>query len=295
MSPFEVYALAIAANLTYSSSSMIFSLYAKRFSSMWINQVKVFTAFLAFIFAMFFTRQITEVSTTEVAVLFTSGFLGLCLGDIFLFRAFTTLGPARSLVLYSFQPLMLGIYGYFFLSQLFSVNQTLSVCCMVVCIFIFMLERNRTTGSWDFKSFIWAFLGITLDAIGVMLTREGYEINPGLQTFQVNVIRCSGALFGFFLISPRSYVLVAKDFVSLRKREMSLLIGASFSGCFLSLTMYLAALKYAHVGTLTAIAITGPVWVSMLECSYHRRWPNIYLVMAFAFFLTGFYLMVIAS
>jgi drug/metabolite transporter (DMT)-like permease len=189
---------------------------------------------------------------------------------------------------------MLGLYGYFFLQQIFTLNQTLSVICMVICIFIFMLERNKITGSWDMKSFIWAFLGISLDAIGIMLTREAYESNLGLQTFQVNVIRCIGALSGFLLISPKSYMYVTKDFLALRKREMSLVIGSAICGCFLSLTMYLAALKYAHMGTLTAIAITGPVWVSLLECLYRRRLPNIYLVIAFCFFLTGFYLMVIA-
>ena len=294
MSSFEVYALAIGANLTYSTASMVFSIYAKRFSSMWINQVKVFTAFLAFLVAMMFSDQLVSVSPTVVSLLILSGFAGLCVGDIFLFKAFTTLGPARSLVLYSFQPLMLGIYGYFFLGQFFSLNQTLAVICMIVCIFIFMLERNKTTGSWDPKSFVWAFLGITLDALGVMMTREAYELNAGLETFQVNVIRCIGALTGFFLISPKSYLIVATDFWNLRKREISLLLGSAVCGCFISLTLYLAALKYAHVGTLTAIAITGPVWVSMLECLYHKRLPNRYLVGAFCFFLTGFYLMVIA-
>lgn len=294
MSTLEVYALAIGANLSYSTASMIFSVYAKRFSSMWINQVKVLTAFIAFLIAMFFLENIVSLRPATIGYLVLSGFAGLCLGDIFLFRAFTTLGPARSLVLYSFQPLMLGLYGYFFLQQTFTVNQTLSVICMVFCIFIFMLERNKTTGSWDMKSFIWAFLGISLDAIGVMLTREAYESNVELQTFQVNVMRCIGALSGFLLISPKSYITVAKDFVVLRKREMSLVIGSAICGCFLSLTMYLAALKYAHVGTLTAIAITGPVWVSLLECLYHRRLPNLYLMVAFCFFLTGFYLMVIA-
>lgn len=295
MRSFEIYALAIGANLTYSTASMIFSVYAKRFSSMWINQVKVFTAFLAFLIAMFFSDQLISLSPTVITLLILSGFTGLCVGDLFLFKAFTTLGPSRSLVLYSFQPLMLGIYGFFFLNQVFSLNQTLAVMCMIVCIFIFMLERNKTTGSWDLRSFVWAFLGITLDAIGVMMTREAYELNTGLETFQVNVIRCIGALFGFFLISPRSYLNVAQDLWGLRKREISLLLGSAICGCFVSLTLYLAALKYAHVGTLTAIAITGPVWVSLLECLYHRRLPNIYLLGAFAFFLTGFYLMVIAS
>jgi drug/metabolite transporter (DMT)-like permease len=286
--------MAIGANLSFSTSSMVFSLYARRFGSMWINQVKVVVAFIAFVIAMLVTKEMTSLSLTTASLLGLSGLSGLCVGDIFLFRAYATLGSARSLVLYSFQPLMLGIYGYFFLNQIFSLNQTLAVICMMICVFIFMLERNKMTGNWDYRSFMWAFLGITLDAIGVMLTRSAYEIDPSLETMQVNVIRCAGALVGFFLISPKSYLKVAQDLRVLRKREVSLVVGAAICGCFLSLALYLAALKYAHVGTLTAISITGPVWVSLLESLYHRRWPNIYLLGAFAFFLTGFYLMVIA-
>lgn len=292
MNSIEVYALGIAANLSFSTASMVFSIYAKKFSSMWINQVKVFTAFLAFVLAMVVSQDMVALSVSTTTLLLLSGLSGLCIGDIFLFRAFTTLGAGRSLVLYSFQPLMLGLYGYFFLNQIFSLNQTLAVICMIICVFIFMVERSRSTGSWDMKSFVWAFLGITLDAIGVMLTRQAYELSPGLETFQVNVIRCLGALIGFLLISPKSYLLVFKDMIALRKREQTLIIGAAICGCFLSLTLYLAALKYAHVGTLTSIAITGPVWVSMLESLYQKKLPNSYLLGAFAFFLTGFYLMV---
>lgn len=293
MNSFQVYSLAIGANLAFSTASMVFALYAKRFTSMWINQIKVFVAFIAFFGAMMISGQITPVSWTSTGLLLLSGFAGLCIGDIFLFRAYVTLGAGRSLILFSCQPLMLGIYGYFFLSQTFSLNQTLAVVCMIICIFIFMLERNKQTGSWDLKSFMWAFLGISMDAIGVMLTRSGYEYGPGLETFQVNLIRCLGGIIGFLLISPKSYWLVTKDMIALKKREISLIIGASLCGCFFSLALYLAALKYAHVGTLTAISITGPVWVAMLESIYHRRPPNLYLVGAFVFFLTGFYLMVL--
>jgi drug/metabolite transporter (DMT)-like permease len=261
---------------------------------MWINQVKVTIAFVAFLTAMIISDQITNISILPTTLLLLSGFIGLCVGDLFLFRAFTTLGAGRTLVLFSFQPLMLGIYGYFFLGQFFSINQTLAVFCMMICIFIFMLERNKLLGSWDLKSFIWAFSGIFLDAIGIMLTRQSYELTPGLETFQVNVIRCIGALCGFLFISPHSYLKVAKQVWSLEKKDIFLLMAACFGGCFLSLTLYLAALKHAHVGTLTAIAITGPVWVSLLESFYHKKMPNIYLLTAFSFFLAGFYLMVIA-
>lgn len=259
---------------------------------MWINQVKVTVAFIAFLLAMVVSNQMAPIDFTTSGYLLLSGFGGLCLGDIFLFRAFATLGTGRSLVLFSFQPLMLGIYGYFFLGQFFNLNQTLAVICMIICIFIFMLERNRLTGSWDMKAFTWAFLGISLDALGVMLTRSAYEHTPELETFQVNVVRCIGALIGFFLLNPKSYYNLALDFKAMRKREISLLVGSSICGCFIALTLYLAALKHAHVGTLTAISITGPVWVSMLESLYYRKLPNLYLLGAFAFFLTGFYLMI---
>lgn len=243
---------------------------------------------------MLISGQLVAISYNATALLLLSGLAGLCVGDIFLFRAFATLGSGRSLVLYSFEPLLIGLYGYFFLNQIFTLNHTLAVICMIICVFIFMLERNKQSGSWDFKSFMWAFLGIFLDSLGVMLTRSAYEITPGLETFQVNVIRCFGALLGFLLISPKSYLKVASDFKVLLQKDKLLILGAGVCGCFLSLTLYLAALKYAHVGTLASLSITGPVWVALLECVYYRRFPNFYLLSAFAFFLTGFYLMVIA-
>lgn len=295
MSSFLIYALGIGANVAYSSSSIVFSIYAKRFTPGWINQVNVSIAGIAFLLAMLISDSYTQINLPTYAYLLLSGFAGLCVGDIFVFRAFTTLGPARSLILYSFQPLIVGIYGYFFLNQIFSPNQTIAVMCMMICVFIFMLERNKSTGSWDIKSFIWAGLGITLDAISIVLSREAYEISPDLQSFQTNVVRCIGAIVGFLLINPRSYFKISKDLRVLPRREVSLISGAAFCGCFLSLTLYMTALKHAHVGTLTSISITGPVWVSLLESLYHKRMPNKFLLGAFAFFLLGFYLMVTAS
>lgn len=294
MSSFLIYALAIGANLAYSSSSMVFSIYARKFNPGWINQVNVTIAGIAFFIAMLISQSYVELNLTAIAFLLLSGFAGLCVGDIFVFRAFTTLGPARSLILYSFQPLLVGVYGYFFLGQVFTSNQTIAVICMMICVFIFMLERNKTTGSWDIRSFIWAGLGISLDAISIMLSREAYEVAPNLEAFQTNFIRCIGAIIAFILISPKSYQVITNDLKVLPKKEISLISGAAFCGCFLSLSMYMTALKFAHVGTLTSISITGPVWVSLLESLYHRKMPNIFLLGAFSFFLFGFYLMVTA-
>lgn len=292
MSSLEVYLYAIGANLTFSTAGLIYSFYAKKFSPIWISQIKVTVATFAFILAFFLAEKFVPLSPTALILLFISGLGGLCMGDILLFRAYATLGAARSLVLFSFQPLLLGIYGFIFLEQTFSLNQTIAVMCMMVCVYVFMMERKGLTGSWDARSFLWAFGAICLDGFGVMLTRSAYEMTPGLETYEVNIVRCFGALCGFFLIKPSSYQIIYKDLRKLSLKENTMVIGAGIGGCFIALALYLAALKHAHVGTLTAISITGPVWVSLLECLYHRRLPNRFLSVAFIFFLAGFYLMV---
>jgi drug/metabolite transporter (DMT)-like permease len=293
LSALQVYLFAIGANLTFSTASLFFSIFSVRFSPVWMGTVKVFLATIAFLIAMTLSGQINSVPWSAVMLLFISGLGGLCGGDIFLFKAYRTLGAGRTLVMFSFEPLLLGIYGYFFLGQIFSVNQFLAVICMVVCIYIFMLERSKLYGSWDFKSFVWAFTGILLDAVGVMLSRSAMDIAPGMEPFQVNLIRCVGALVGFLIVSPKIFLQFPKDIWNFNVRDKVVVIGASLGGCFLSLALYMTALKYAHVGTLSAIAITGPVWVAMLESIYYRRFPNRYLMGAFVFFLLGFYMMVI--
>lgn len=285
-----VYLLALTANLFFSSASMVFSIYSRRFSPAWINQFKIAVALVCFIIAAF-VIGFTPITPNAIGLLVLSGVIGLCIGDMLLFKAFATLGAARSLLLFSFQPLLLGIYGWFFLGQGISVGQLSAVGCMVACLLVFVFERNRQIGQWDFKSFSWAFAGIFLDAVGVMLTRSAYEMTPEIGSMQVNVIRTLGALAAFLVINPKSYFGIWQDFVVMRKREKSMLIISCICGTFVSLSLYLTALKYAHVASLTAVAITGPVWVSILECLWERKLPNKYLIVAFLFFLAGFYLM----
>ena len=285
------YLLAIGANLCFGTASIAFSRFAISHSASWINQLKVSVAFVCFVIAFFLVEHYTALSFSGNVYLFSSGFIGLCIGDLFLFRALATLGPARTLVLYSFQPFMLAVYGYLFLGQTLSNIQMVAILCMVGCVLTFVWERNRIHGRLDLAAFFTAFLGIFFDAVGIMLSRQAYEGSPNLGSFQANAMRAAGALLGFFLIRPKSYVSLFRDVKKMAAPERKLALGASFLGTFVSLSMYLRALKTAHVATLTAISITLPIWVSLIEHVKLKTWPNRYLWFAFALFLIGFVLM----
>ena len=116
-------------------------------------------------------------------------------------------------------------------------------------------------------------------------------MNLSLGSFQVNTTRAIGALIGFLLLNPKSFHRLARDVIQMKPFERNLAIGASFLGTFVSLSLYLRALKTAHVATLTAIAITLPIWVSLVVHVKRREWPNRYLWTAFGLFIVGFVLM----
>ena len=282
------YLLAIGANLCFGTASIAFSRFSVSHSPGWINQLKVSVAFLGFIVAFFLLESYVSLTLTANAYLLGSGFIELCVGDLFLFRAFATLGPSRTLVLYSFQPFLLAVYGYFFLGQTLTLYQDAAIFCMIACVLTFLWERNRVHGKFDIAAFSLAFLGILLDAVGVMLSRQAYETNAELGSFQVNATRALGALMGFFLLNPKSFYSLFNDLKVMEKKERTLALSASFLGTFISLSLYLRALKTAHVATLTAISITLPIWVSLIEHVRLQVWPNRYLWFAFFLFLLGF-------
>jgi drug/metabolite transporter (DMT)-like permease len=288
---FTPYLLALGANLCFGTASIAFSGFARRFSATWVNQLKVSIALIGFLITFGLWERFVHLPAAGHAYLLASGFVGLFFGDFFLFRSLAELGPSRTLVLYTFEPLLVGVYGYFFLRQGLSPYQILAVLCMIACVLTFMLERNKETGSFALRSFAFAFLGVFLDAVGVMLSRQAYEQDAALGPFQVNATRALGAFIGFLVVRPVFLRDLMGDLQSLNPRDRFHALGACFLGTFLSLSFYLAALKTAHVATLTAISITSPVWVSLIEHIRKREWPNRYLWTAFGLFLSGFILM----
>src|ERR1035437_5960651 len=109
------YLLAVAANLCFGTASVKFSYFSARFSATWMNQLKVTISLVGFLIAFLLTENYTPLDHSGWISLLGSGILGLLLGDWFLFQAFAHLGATRTLVIYSFQPFLIGLYGFLFL------------------------------------------------------------------------------------------------------------------------------------------------------------------------------------
>ena len=246
-------------------------------------------ALIAFVITIISFNIWMTPTTTTVGVLLLSGCIGLMIGDIFMLKAMSMLGASRMLMIFGLQPFFLGIGGYFFFHQHFSLYNLLGLVSMTLCLFTISLEYFKKSGTWQLEGLIAGLVAIILDAIGIFLTRFGFEDSKGISAIQVNAIRCVGAIIGFIFIyffkEKISFTPVWKKF---SKDEKVRIIMGSLLGTFVSLILYLTAVSRGKLSIISAVTVTGPMFASVFECVRYKRWPNSYTVIAFIFFITGF-------
>lgn len=223
-----------------------------------------------------------------IALFFLSGALGLGLADIFLIKAFSLMGPGRTMMLFGFQPFLIGVISYFAFGQTLEPRKAAAVLFFIVCLYIFSLESFRKRGHWNVKASLFALGGILLDGTGVVITRYCFNNTPGISTTEGNFYRAAGAMLLFAALSRLRPFHFVEKLRTLGGRNLFWLGVGSVMGTYLSLMFYLNAVR--HAGALAAvsgIAITGTLFASIFECAVERKRPSSYLAVAFVFFLAG--------
>ncbi|CAN5395520.1 hypothetical protein BH10BDE1_BH10BDE1_19490 [soil metagenome] len=249
-----------------------------------------------------FTGSFSPPSNVSTFVLLLSGAVGLGVGDLFLLDAFVRIGVSRTLMLYGFQPLILGLGGALFFNQSFDTHRLVAIAFLIACLLIFSLERYRETRSWEIRGLLMAIVGVSMDSAGVLLTRFAFEQSPQTRPLEGHLIRCAGALLSYAVIATAVHLRrrwnrspdrtpVIGLFANFRRFDLksrALMLLGCFGGTYFSLCLYLTAIQIGHLASIAAIAITGPMFAALLESIIAKKRPSGYLVIAFVFFLGGF-------
>lgn len=230
----------------------------------------------------------------SLILLIASGFTGLMIGDIFLFRAFAHLGPGRVLMIFGFQPLLIGVASYYLLGSQFSSFQLIALFFLIACIFCFSLESFREKGHWDTIGIAFALAGVILDAAGLLMTKAAFELTPSLSPFVANAVRSGVSVVGFFLVSlvPMFHLKLLAPFKTLSVRERGLALFSGFIGTFVALGFYLQAIQLGNLPIISAIAGTSPLFATVFEIYRGRKRLSAYLVVAIVCFLIGFAILI---
>lgn len=288
---YHVLALALGANFCFAAGSQFFTHFTKKLGSFWMNWFKAAFALILFAGWMLATEGITWPGFEITFYLFLSGIIGLAIGDICLLQAFKDLGPGRTLMLFSFQPLLAGTAGHIFFDQGLDAERFWAIFFFISCVLIFSLESFRKDKHWAMGGIMMALAGMVLDTAGVIITRFIFDQHSEVTPMSSNLYRTLGAVFFFFLFSFHKRKTLIKPFLGLSTAEKYGVLFGSFLGTFLSLALYLAAVQYAHLASLAGVAITAAIFSSLFECIWNRKWPSFYLWSAFISFLLGMYIL----
>ncbi len=282
---------ALSATLCFSYASTIFTEFARKVSPFWMNTFKAFVALIAFIISILVLNIWMLPTPMTTGALLLSGCIGLMIGDIFMLKAMARLGASRMLMIFGLQPFLLGIGGYFFFQQHFSLFNLLGLVFMTLCLYTISLEHFKKNGSWQLDGLIAGLIAIVLDGVGIFLTRFAFENSKGISAIEVNAIRCVGAVIGFLLIYFfKEKITFTSTWKKFKRDEKIRIVLGSLLGTFFSLILYLTAVSRGKLSIISAVTVTGPMFASVFESVRYKRLPNVYTVIAFLFFLSGFFI-----
>lgn len=292
----SAYFLALTSAVLFSGASVIFARFSLSHSSLWMNLMKNTVGGIAFCATAAFSilyggERLSDLSGVSAGLLLASGILGLGIGDYFLFRGYMRIGSARTLLVFSFSPLFLSVQGFLFFGQSLSLNQGFALLLMMACVWTISFEKFRTEGRWEWKGIAFAVIGVLLDNIGVVLTRKAFDLSPGMSAYTANAVRALGAIVLLWIVQHVVRERAVHGFRRLDWRDRSLVVFSALMGTFLSLTLWLTALKIGHIGSLAGVVSFNPIAASIWEWVLLRRRPTAYLIFALALFLAGFALL----
>lgn len=284
---------ALCSNIAFASASVVFTDIANRTSPAWMNFVKGLIAACCFLAVCAIGNLWTPMTWTSFGYLVISGVCGLFIGDIFLLRAFTHLGSGRVLMLFSFQPLLLGIASYYLLGQSISIYRIFAILLLIGCLFSFAFESLKQKGHWDLPGLGFALLGISLDAIGLLLTRSAFDQSVQISLFQVNLIRSAATAIGFFIAAsvPAFRFQMFQPWQRLNTSEKKWTVVASVLGTFVSLSCYMFAIRNGQLATLSALAGTSPLFATIYETATGKKKFTVYLLSGLIFFGAGVFVL----
>lgn len=287
----EVLSYSLLANLSFSFGSFYFAIFSRQVNVLWMNAFKASVCLLSLSLVLIMTQHHFIARPSETVFLFLSGFVGLCIGDLFMLEGMKSIGGSRIVMMFGLTPFYTGVASYFLFQSVLPLKIIYGVIFMVACLFLLSLEKYKSSGHWHVRGILMGIIAVFLDNVGLMLTKSSFNFNPQLHSLEANFFRACGAITGFVLINIfyRKIHLV-KTFKSISHKDKFLVVIASFFGAFLSLLFYLKSVSLGHLSVVSSMAGTGPLFTEIFESVRTKKAPHPLWWLAFICFLSAIYL-----
>ena len=288
----------MSAYLSVFISSILWAISTQFYSKM-VNKLTVFRfnfyknviAFVCFFIAAYFMGSVIA-PKQSIGWLMMSGFLGLGLADLFIFYSFAKNGPARTMMLSAFSPSIIAIHSYFILGKTLPVAKVMGLFFLLSCLFFVAMERKRR-GNVSLKIALLALVGVNLEALGVVFTKQAFMLAPELNSMTANLYRLLPAIVFLFIFNRIRGVKM--EIGDIDKKTKTTVVASSIMGAFLALYFYLHAIsKHGHPSIIAGLGSLAPIYASIYEHWRDKKRPNRYFIGSILSMIAGALLLIFA-
>ncbi len=256
---------ALFTALCWAQNSVVYSFAGKRVSSRTVTHIRLWVALpVMFIVHTVFTGTLIPrgLEPSSYIYLGTSGLMGFCLADLFIFRAFVDLGPRETLVVLTLSPIFAALISWAALGELLGPIQILGICATVGGVSWVVRSESRGAekrGRDSRLGVVFALAGALSQAVGMVLAKQG--LAEGTHPVSANLLRMIAGFAGLLIFAALRRNLV-KDFRKMKDGRAFLLISAgALVGPVLGIILTMYALTLAPVGIVTTIMQTSPIFL----------------------------------
>jgi drug/metabolite transporter (DMT)-like permease len=264
---------ALITALLWSVGSYAFTHAVENIGSVQLNMNRLMLAAVLLFLTIVIFNFNYDLSYNQLLNLSISGIIGLVIGDLFLFKAYSQIGARLTILLMSFAPVLSALMAFFFLSERISFVGITGMVITVVGILLVVSERNKSPEAkykmtpWGFFNGFMAAAGQAGGLIFAKLAFDRGEINGFVATF-VRIFT-SVIILLIVLVIVRQFKNPVKTYRHNGKALLTTFIG-TVCGPFLGVTFSLIAVEYTKVGIAATLISTMPVIMLPISKYYFK-------------------------
>lgn len=264
---------ALVTAICWSGSSISFAEATRRIGSVTINVLRLWVAAFFFLITILLFQYSLGIKYSQIFYLMLSGFIGLTLGDTFLFKAYQCLGARLTMLFMSVSPAVSAIIAFFSLSENLTLLDILGMIITITGIAFVVTEKRTSESKSILKSgYLFALLAAIGQGVSLIFAKFAFtegEINGFIAAY-TRIMAGIITLTPLAILSGRfknPITAMKNDKIALRYT----LLG-SFLGPFLGITLSMIAIEFTKVGIAATIMSLVPVlMLPLLKIFYKEK------------------------
>lgn len=260
---------ALGTSLCFSFGSVLFTLSGREMGSPLVNRTRLLIAALLvmLLHTISFGQPLPlDAGSERWFWLGLSGFVGLALGDAFLFQAFVLIGPRLAMLMMALAPVLGTLLALVFLQEELIPLELVGIAITIAGIMLVIADRNNQskTENSDKRRYVIGLLcglgGAVGQAGGLVLSKMG--LMGGFPALSGNVIRLIIAAIIIWILAVFNRQLIS-SYQTLRThpRALMMTIGGAILGPVVGVWLTLIAVQNTSIGVASTLSSLMPIFL----------------------------------